>query len=93
MNNARKLTFIEVLLKFYYINVSILYIEKEVAVEKASQKITDLEAALKQEQESKVQLNKIKNNALKEITSLKNQNRVANEVFEIFIFHNAFLHF
>ena len=57
--------------------------EKEVAIEKANQKITDLEAALKQEQESKIQLNKIKNNALKEITSLKNQNRVANEVFVI----------
>lgn len=55
------------------------------SAERASQRIADLEAALKQEQESKVQLNKIKNNALKEITILKNQNRVANEVFVIFI--------
>ncbi|CAB4423454.1 unnamed protein product [Rhizophagus irregularis] len=54
--------------------------EKEVSAERASQRIADLEAALKQEQESKVQLNKIKNNALKEITILKNQNRVANEI-------------
>ncbi|CAI2164686.1 12966_t:CDS:10 [Funneliformis geosporum] len=49
--------------------------ERDVAVEKANQKIVDLEAALKLEQESKVQLNRVKNNALKEITSLKNQNR------------------
>lgn len=61
----------------------ILYSEKEVSAERASQRIADLEAALKQEQESKIQLNKIKNNALKEITTLKNQNRVANEVFMI----------
>ncbi|GES84319.1 A-kinase anchor protein 9 [Rhizophagus clarus] len=54
--------------------------EKEVSAERLNQKITDLEAALKQEQESKIQLNKIKNNALKEITTLKNQNRVANEI-------------
>ncbi|CAG8594216.1 3912_t:CDS:10, partial [Funneliformis caledonium] len=58
----------------------ILQKERDVTVEKANQKIVDLEAALKQEQESKVQLNRVKNNALKEITSLKNQNRVANEI-------------